>query len=544
VPRAAELPRFLRTVRHLRPEQVLGRVRHHLWRPRPVLGESPPLRPLPGPWALPARREPSMTAPASFRFLSEERSLDASGWDDPALPKLWRYNLHYFDDLNAFDAALRHPWHEALQDRWIGQNPPAVGTGWEPYPTSLRAVNWIKAALGGRRPPARVVDSLAVQLRWLSRRLEFHLLGNHLFANAKALVFGGTFFAGDEADAWRTTGLRLLARELDEQVLDDGGQFERSPMYHALALEDVLDLVNLLQAAGHDAERLAPGWHARLRARVPAMRHWLSAMCHPDGEIAFFNDAAIGIAPAPAELGRYAAALGFEPGAGAPDGLVHLASSGYVCARFGPLCALLDVAPVGPDYLPGHAHADTLSFELSAAGQRVVVNGGTSCYGLGPQRLSERGTASHSTVQVAGVDSSEVWSGFRVGRRARPFDVRVSREAGGARVGASHDGYCHLPGRPVHRREWRIDRTALRVTDTVQGRTHEAVARFHLHPSVQPVRSGDAWRLGPLALRVIQGEASVVPSEWRPRFGERVPARCVQVELRHGRAECLFETGP
>jgi hypothetical protein len=32
---------------------------------------------------------------------------------------------------------------------------------------------------------------------------------------------------------------------------------------------------------------------------------------------------------------------------------------------------ILDVAPVGPDYLPGHAHADTLSFELSLFGQRA-----------------------------------------------------------------------------------------------------------------------------------------------------------------------------
>jgi len=540
VARVAELPRLLRTVRHLRPEQVLGRVRHHLWRPRPVLAPPPPLRPLPGPWALPARREPSMLAPASFCFLSEPRSLDACGWDDAALPKLWRYNLHYFDDLNAVDAAQRQEWHDALQERWVAQNPPAAGTGWEPYPTSLRVVNWIKAALGGRTPSAPVLASLAVQLRWLSRRLEYHLLGNHLFANAKALVFGGTFFAGDEANSWRATGLRLLARELDEQVLDDGGQFERSPMYHALALEDVLDLVNLLQAAGGQDEDLAPGWLDRLRAQVPAMQRWLSAMCHPDGEISFFNDAAIGIAPAPVELERYARALGFEPDAAPPEGLVHLRDSGYVSARFGALCALLDVAPVGPDYLPGHAHADTLSFELSVAGRRVVVNGGTSCYGLGPQRLAERGTASHSTVQVAGTDSSEVWSGFRVGRRARPQDVAVAEEAGGARVAAWHDGYRHLPGRPVHRREWRIDGAALRVTDTVQGGAHEAVARFHLHPSVEPVRSGEVWRLGPLRLRVLQGDASVAPSEWRPRFGERVPTRCLQVVLRQGRAECLF----
>ncbi|MEY6432337.1 heparinase II/III-family protein [Thioalkalicoccus limnaeus] len=66
-------------------------------------------------------------------------------------------------------------------------------------------------------------------------------------------------------------------------------------------------------------------------------------------------------------------------------------------------------------------HADTLSFELSLFGQRTIVNGGTSRYGSGPERLAERSTAAHSTVQIDGADSSEVWGGFRVARRARPF---------------------------------------------------------------------------------------------------------------------------
>ncbi|WP_413889259.1 heparinase II/III family protein [Candidatus Aalborgicola defluviihabitans] len=81
----------------------------------------------------------------------------------------------------------------------------------------------------------------------------------------------------------------------------------------------------------------------------------------------------------------------------------------------------MDVAPVGPAYLPGHAHADTLSFELSVSGQRVVVNGGTSRYGLGPLRLRERETAAHSTVEVAKQSSSEVWGGFRSGPPGVPF---------------------------------------------------------------------------------------------------------------------------
>ena len=193
------------------------------------------------------------------------------------MPKLWRYNLHYFDDLNAQDAAGRAALHAALLAQWVRENPPARGTGWEPYPTSLRIVNWIKWALAGNELPAECLHSLAVQARHLARRLELHLLGNHLFANAKALVFAGLFFAGDEAQGWLDTGMAILAREVPEQILADGGQFERSTMYHALACEDMLDLINVMRAYGAPVPADWPVIAAR-------MKDWLAAMCHPDGE--------------------------------------------------------------------------------------------------------------------------------------------------------------------------------------------------------------------------------------------------------------------
>ncbi len=43
----------------------------------------------------------------------------------------------------------------------------------------------------------------------------------------------------------------------------------------------------------------------------------------------------------------------------------HLYDSGYVSVVSQNIKAILDLAKVGPDYIPGHAHADTLSFEMS-----------------------------------------------------------------------------------------------------------------------------------------------------------------------------------
>ncbi|PSJ61515.1 heparinase [Mesorhizobium soli] len=469
------------TVRHLRPVQIYGRLWFHAARPRPDLRPQPGLRQHNG-WVSPARRGQSQIGPDEFRFLNETRSLSQSGWDDPAVAKLWLYNLHYFDDLNAEEAERRTDWHRALIARWTDQNPPGKGTGWEPYPTSLRIVNWIKWALAGNALSPETVASLAIQARWLVRRLERHLLGNHLFANAKALVFAGCFFAGEEAGAWLDLGLSILAREVPEQILEDGGHFELSTMYHALALEDLLDLVNVMRAAGLSVPDLWEG-------KIAAMRSWLAAMSHPDGEIGFFNDAALGIAPSPAELEAYAGRLRFVPAAAAS--LRWLQDSGYVRLGDDRAVALLDVGRVGPDYLPGHAHADTLSFELSVNGRRVIVNSGTSVYGNGPERLRQRGTAGHNTVEIDGENSSEVWSGFRVARRACPEGLFVTMHDEFSIVACSHDGYRRLSGRPCHRRSWYFGGDTLIVSDKVEGGHGRAVAAFHFHPACTLSASAD-----------------------------------------------------
>ncbi len=541
--------RLWRTLRHLKLRQFTGRLAFRLARPRPRTGPPPAQRTWSGPWVQPAARAPSLISPTCLRLLNVEGDIDALGWCGPGAEKLWRYNQHYFDDLNALDAGQRRNWHDMLVQRWMAQNPPGAGDGWEPYPASLRIVNWIKAAASGWPMPDGAWHSLAVQARWLTQRLEWHLLGNHLFANAKALVFAGLAFEGPEAEGWLQQGLKILAEQLPEQVLSDGGQFERSPMYHALALEDVLDLINAARAAAVPA---LEGDSAAWQQVAGKMLSWLRLMTHPDGKLARFNDSADGIAPANAELERYAAglgvaaeasALGMVGAAFAQDGLIHLADSGYVRVVRGPAVAILDLAPVGPDYLPGHAHADTLSFELSVHGCLLVVNGGTSCYGTSPRRLHERGTAAHSTVEVAGHNSSEVWSGFRVGRRARVHDIQVAAD----RVSACHDGYAWLQSRPMHRRAWHFGDDGLVVDDEVSTPSLPAVARYHLGPGVTALQTdvtavdGSRWELRAEArvvaiVDVVRGDAVVEPSTFAPQFGVVLSTQCLAVRCMDGKA--------
>ena len=518
---------YWHTVRHLKPVQLYGRLWFKLARPRVDQRAPPRPRPSTGSWVVPAQKNPSLSGPDRFCFLNVTRCLSECGWDNPALEKLWRYNLHYFDDLNALDSEKRTLWHYELLRRWIQENPAAAGTGWEPYPTSLRMVNWIKRALMGREMPHECMHSLAVQARWLRKRLEIHLLGNHLLANAKALVFVGAFFEGDEAEGWLRRGMSILAHQIPEQVLTDGGHFERSTMYHALAFEDMLDLLNLTSTYPIGFANWGK-FVSELKDLVARMGHWLAAVSHPDGEISFFNDAAFGIAPPPTSLFQYAERLGVLSGTVFNSGAVWLNDSGYVRAQHGDGVLIADVARIGPDYLPAHAHADTLSFELSVRGQRVLVNSGTSRYGLGPERDLERSTAAHNTVEIDGQNSSEFWAGFRVARRAYPFEVQVNATSGGSEIEAAHDGYRRLPGQPIHRRRWMMDHNMLVIEDIVEGGgDHVVNIFFHFHPALRLFRAATssftAKRLDGISVLNVRLDEKLVscaePGTWHPRFG-------------------------
>jgi uncharacterized heparinase superfamily protein len=544
----ADITRVLRTAAYLRPGQVTNRIARRLPRRIDLSEPDLPTRDAQGRWAPCDGREPSMLAPNRIALLSEEADIEPSTiWNDCRFSKLWLYHLHYFDDLLAEGPEDRVSWHERLMERWVVENPAARGVGWEPYPISRRVVNWIAWALGGKTLSTRLRRNLVVQTRVLAATLEYHLLGNHLLSDAKALVFAGCFFAGPEADRWLQIGLKILDAELKEQILADGGFFELSPMYHAIVLEDLVDLVQLSQLYAGRLPLLKVR-RAHWIALINRMVSWLAAMRHPDGEIAFFNDATFGQARHPNDLEVYAHRFG---GCGRPDlpRLVHLRESGYIRLMSDPWYVLFDAAQIGPSYIPGHGHADTLSLEISLGQERVVTNSGTSTYARGRVREYERSTAAHATVEIDGENSSEVWASFRVGRRARPIDVASGISGDELWCRAAHDGYRFLPGRPTHRRQIEVSGHRVLIRDEIVSRRDcEAVGRLPLHPSITLAHSGtDGWLLRTAAGRNIRvtvrgsDEMNSETGSFALRFGRQVPRPVLTWKIR-GRSGANIET--
>ncbi|MPY94751.1 MAG: heparinase [Acidimicrobiia bacterium] len=538
----ARAARFGRTVRHLAPAQLGHRVR--------LRGQKALLHALPEAWAvsLLTRASPygasgwpegftaldalaageggtaeAITA-GSFDLLHEVRQLEGpSPWEPAGVARLWRYHLHYLEWGWLF---ARHPDREWASRAFRGQwRSWSAGTrfgrwdAWSPYVASVRA--WALCGLFrplvlGTADEAAYVAGLRRHAGFLTTNLELDVGGNHLVKNLKALVGLGVFL---QDDTLVERGRSHLQRQLPVQVLADGGHFERSPSYHAQVLGDLVDVGGLLAASGRAP---VPGLHEA----TAAMRSWLSCMLAPDGDVWLLNDCSYVGSDRLGALG-----VGRRP----RDRLLVLADSGYLVASPGArLAVALDVGSPCPAQLPAHAHADTLTFELALDGRRVIVDTGTSTYQDTARRRYERSTGAHNTVEVDGRDSTEVWGTFRAGRLANASLESVIDRDGVVEVVASHDGYRHLGGRPLHRRRWRLRADRVDIDDEVTGGGEHTVAgAFHIAPGV-PVsldEDGATAKLESLRLSVVGGRFEVRPAEVATAMGRRAATSCLVVRV-------------
>jgi uncharacterized heparinase superfamily protein len=483
--RDPKLGLYFRTASHTRWSQLLWRVRYSLERrrtlsPRTIsrwrwlelhnprirtdfpdiplfalrVGNDDPLLALRAGWRLgPITKDRLATITLHYHAWAYELA-DAAAGNGPKAEEAATLFRHYVSDWIA---------HCALETAG------ARDLAWNAYAIATRLTWWIRCyqRLGPRwhdwgEFERDFLASLWQQAGYLRDHLEWDLRANHLMRDALGLVWVGRFFDEAQAREWLKTATRLAVEQAEEQVLSDGGLFARSPMYHLHVMEDLLSLTLLVE----DVKA-----RDRLRAAWRRMAEFLAWVRHPDGDLALFNDGGLPGAQTVEHMLTLGERLGAAIDLAPRRGGAFFPHTGLAVWHGEPWAIFFDVGPVGPDYQPGHAHADTLAFECSFGGRRLFVDPGTYAYDLDDRRRYDRSTAAHNTVCLDGQNSSEVWHIFRVGRRAYPLDVQVDFSGGGMRASASHDGYDHLPGRPRHLRRLEISgEGSLTLTDSIAGR--------------------------------------------------------------------------
>lgn len=489
---------LLNTVKYLKPIQVYYRLYYFFWNRAFNIEASE--KPVPVTSSIKWENKLNtsfcyLQKNKSFTFLNITHHFSGQiDWNYAEYGKLWTYSLNYFDFLNQ-DGMSKEIGIELI-NHYI-KNDKILKDGKEPYPISLRGINWVKFLSKNTIKNPEINKTLYNHYRTLYKNLEYHLLGNHLLENAFSLLFGAYYF---QEEKLYVKSKKLLISELNEQILNDGAHYELSPMYHQILFCRLLDCINLIN--------LNPSWKndnliSFLEEKASKMNSWLRNITYSNGEIPMVNDATYSIAPQSNELFSYAKKIGII------DQQTPLLDSGYRKIRTNKYEIFIDVGNVGPDYQPGHAHSDTFNFELVSNGKPVFVDKGISTYEKNVTRQKERETDSHNTVKIRSKDQTQVWGGFRVAKRAKITHLIEKPNF----IEASHDGYFSDDYK--HTRSFLWGEKYLILSDKINRSTsNNAKAFFHLHSSVtKPLVDGNTVLLESLGVSIGFESASTISIE-------------------------------
>ena len=407
----------------------------------------------------------------TFEFLNQTTTFKSTiDWNYSVLGKLWCYNLNYFDFL--WLSGSNVATNVAVIRNFIASlNADCIGL--DPYPISLRMVNWIKFLSINHIKEAEIDEALYRQLLILNDSKEYHLMGNHLLENGFSLLFGAYYFNSNNL---YQSACQILEYGLHNQILKDGGHYELSPMYHQIILGRVLDCCFLIKRNQNlfDNQILL-----LLENTASKMISWMNRITFSDGTIPYLNDSAPNIGFETKSLNKVAEILDIK------RTQLPLGDSGYRKFEISPyndslIEVIIDIGSIQANEQPGHTHSDIFNFILTKDGAPFVVDTGISTYNIGSVRSNERSTQAHNTVSLSRVEPIEVWKGFRVGRRPKIAILEDSK----ARVSAYHDGYKSVGD--LHKRTWTFGKRSIKIEDEIMGNSKSNYSlNLHFHPSVK-----------------------------------------------------------
>lgn len=460
----------------------------------------------------------------------------AQDWMAPATPAAWRAAAHGFAwlrDLRALGTDAARLRGRALAADWLAHaasDPLAEA----PEVAGARISAWLGhwdflAATAEDELRRQLMQRMAQD----ARHVVAGLPAEAAHRGALVALKGGMAAAiALEEETWLARCVRFLPAELERQFHTDGGHVERSPAQQLAALQDLIEIRNLLHGTGIDAP---PILAALLDRAAPALR----LMRHSDGGLALFNGTR---EEAPAVLDlvlTQAQSRGRAPAFLPETGFHRLAASRtLVIVDCGAPPPGRREAPQGgpPRGADRHAHAGTLSFEMAVGRERLIVNCGAAPAADAEWRDALRSTAAHSTLVLADTNSSELRP-EGLGRRVEAVEVDRQESNGAQWLEATQDGYAK-PFGLRHRRRLYLSESGddLRGEDVLEPEREVQVpgfvVRFHLHPGVVAslqtdeagvllrLPSGAGWRLRAKAARVAIEESVYLAGE--PRRSQQV----------------------
>jgi uncharacterized heparinase superfamily protein len=372
---------------------------------------------------------------------------------------------------------------------WIaGHGRKVKGLAWAPDVVAQRLIAWLSHS------PIVLHDADSVFYRRFMKSLAFHIRYLRLIARhapdgeirlrIRIALAMASICVPMRASKVLGQGMKL-DREIERQVLADGGHISRNPR---VLLDLLLDLLPLRQSyinLGHD---VPSGLVPAIDRIFPALRFFR----HQDGDLALFNGAKVTLANELASVLRYDETSG-RPSKYLPDMNYHRLSAGETTL-------IVDTGHASSTELSNTEHCGCLSFEMSSERNRFIVNSGFPQYAGPDFRRACRSTAAHSTVTLQDTSSgrvsrSRLFGPVVVSGVNEVIDEREADANGHDVLRASHDGYLRTFGY-FHERELELNPAGTKIKGRDLMRSPEktgkrgprklsAVSRFHIHPAIE-----------------------------------------------------------
>ncbi len=433
-------------------------------------------------------------------------------WFPPAAGLEWLAAWHGFGwlaDLAAGGNAAREAGRELLRS-WLAENTAWHPVAWRSDVLATRLFAWIgyfdEIAGRDQEPGLRraMLLSFAAQLRHLARTASWECAGAQRLRALKGLVAGSIVLGGSPPRLLRA--LRAIEREIAAQILPDGGHRSRNPSLQLQALQDLIDTRGVLRAAGEAVP-------AVLQEAIERMAPMLRLFRHGDRRLALFNDSLEEDGILIDLVLTRSEAKGSAP--------LRAPATGFDRLQADQSLVILDTGAPPAHGFDAHAHAGTLSFEMSHGRERVIVNCG-AYRGSKPNwgRVS-RASAAHSVLVVADTNSVVIGEDGAFERGSGPVLSERAEHEGQQWISATHDHYRQRFGLTYTRQIFlAAGGEDLRGEDQLSGRPGAAfTVRFHLHPAVQAslaedaaaallrLPSGNLWRLRAAGAEMSLGES-------------------------------------
>lgn len=436
----------------------------------------------------------------SLLHSTEHLELEGS-WFFKNKSPLWNHNLHYFEYLfalsNQYEISGDRRYIDKIKEyivSWIKQNPIGVkNSAWECYPIALRITNWVdlysllqKEFDEDKTFKNQFINSLFEQYDYLLNHLEKHLLANHYFEDLKALVIAACFFNDDKV---MNVATDELIKQCHEQILDDGMQYERSPMYQKILLEDLIRVHVALK--NHNKE------NESIKTFIKKMLDVSFSLEDGIERIPLFNDCGDNIAKsikAIVESCKQYCDI-------SPEYNNEFPNSGFYIYNYSNdkhIRIIIDAGQPSPKYSPGHSHCEAMSYEVFINGKPVIVNCGTFAYQT-EMRSFFKSTQAHNTIKVANNEQSEIWSSFRMARRAKVKSVIKDEDS----ISATIKDYKNN----TLRRKIEINSRQIRIMDETAMSNLTSFIHFNEFD-------------GRKRISVIEGCPTLIKMKYAPEFGK------------------------